>query len=273
MTYFGFLLRFLFIPILILFVWTLVDRRRGKQVPPLWRSQSAASALLLHVVIAILYTTPWDNYLVATRVWSYDPQLVTGFVIGWVPVEEYIFFMLQPILTGLWLLLLLPYGAGKLKPDNNALHPSSPALRIVAVGVTALIWLIMIAILIVGWQPGTYLALELGWALPPIMLQLGFGADILWRHRRLVAWTILPMTIFLSGADALAINWGTWTIDPAQSLPFLLGGLLPLEELLFFLLTNTLLTFGLVLLLSADSHERIAELRQRWGARKNALAR
>ncbi|MEZ4642189.1 MAG: hypothetical protein R3E31_05515 [Chloroflexota bacterium] len=41
-------------------------------------------------------------------------------------------------------------------------------------------------ILLIGWQPGNYLALELGWALPYIMLQLFFGADILWRQRRLV---------------------------------------------------------------------------------------
>jgi lycopene cyclase domain-containing protein len=63
-------------------------------------------AIGLHVVIALVYTTPWDNYLVATNVWWYDPELVTGIVIGWVPIEEYTFFILQPILGGLWIFFL-----------------------------------------------------------------------------------------------------------------------------------------------------------------------
>lgn len=49
-------------------------------------------ALLLHVVLAVVYTAPWDNYLVATGVWSYNPGLVTGVTLGWVPIEEYTFF-------------------------------------------------------------------------------------------------------------------------------------------------------------------------------------
>jgi lycopene cyclase domain-containing protein len=260
MTYFGFLLRFLFIPIAILLAWAWYDQRRGKTAPAVWRSWPMASALLLHVVIAVVYTTPWDNYLVATRVWWYDPQLVTGLVIGWVPIEEYTFFVVQPIMAGLWLFALARY----IHAGEQGCRGAGVKFRVVAVGVTAVIWLTMVGILAAGWKPGTYLALELGWALPPIMLQLGFGADILWQHRRLVFWTIVPMTLYLSGADALAIHWGTWTIDPAQSLHVLLGGVLPVEEFLFFLLTNVLLTFGVVLLISAQSHERLKQLRHRW---------
>ena len=283
MTYFGFLLRFLFIPIGVLLIWTLVDMWRGKQVAVLWQGWTPWVAFLLHVIIAVVYTTPWDNYLVATGVWWYDPQLVTGIVIGWVPIEEYTFFVVQPILAGLWLSMLMRYGgAGGQGGRGEGDQTPSPlrervgvrvktnpcivtyAIRIWSVGITAVVWFIMVVILIAGWQPGTYLALELGWALPPIMLQLGFGADILWRHRRVVLGTIVPLTLYLSVADALAINWGTWTIDPEQSLHVLLGGVLPIEEFLFFLLTNTLLTFGMVLLLAVESHKRIAYLRHRW---------
>ena len=57
-------------------------------------------------IIALLYTTPWDNYLVATGVWWYDPALVTGLTLGWVPIEEYTFFILQTLLAGLWLAFL-----------------------------------------------------------------------------------------------------------------------------------------------------------------------
>jgi hypothetical protein len=69
------------------------------------------------------------------------------------------------------------------------------------------------------------------------------------------------MTLYLSLADAVAIGEGTWTIDPAQSLGLLLGGQLPLEEFVFFLLTTTLVTFGMVLGLEVSSWTR---LQARW---------
>jgi putative membrane protein len=54
------------------------------------------------VVVAVAYTTPWDNYLVATRVWYYDPRLVLNVILGYVPVEEYLFFILQTLIVGLF---------------------------------------------------------------------------------------------------------------------------------------------------------------------------
>jgi lycopene cyclase domain-containing protein len=58
-------------------------------------------------LIAFVYATPWDNLIVAQGVWSYDPNRVVGIILGWVPLEEYLFFLLQPILAGLIVLALL----------------------------------------------------------------------------------------------------------------------------------------------------------------------
>lgn len=259
MSYFGFLLRYLVIPISLLFValgWGANRKRRGETVRV---RPSALAAILSHVLIAVVYTTPWDNYLVATSVWWYDRALVSGVTIGWVPIEEYTFFVLQPILGGLWLLFLqrrLPAAAEPLR--NN--------LRRRLIWPAALLWLVAGMLLLVGPKSGTYLSLELIWALPPLALQLLFGADILWRRRRLLLVTIAPLTLYLSAADALAIGSGTWTINPAQSLNIFVGGILPLEELLFFLLTNTLLAFGLTLILSKTSHSRLRALIQAWSS-------
>lgn len=62
-------------------------------------------------MIALIYTTPWDNYLVASGVWFYDPARVWNIILGWVPLEEYIFFILQTILTGLIVAGLLRWEA------------------------------------------------------------------------------------------------------------------------------------------------------------------
>lgn len=264
MTYFGFLLRFLVIPILILLGVTFWDRRQGRKIPPVLRMFPLWGAIAVHIVVALIYTTPWDNYLVATGVWWYDPNLVTGLTLGWVPIEEYTFFVLQPILAGLWLGVLAR--RWHVEDESYAVSPpthAGNALRRWSTAILGILWLGAVIILLSGWRPGTYLALELGWALPPIALQLIFGADILWRYRRLVLWTLVPMTLYLSATDFLAIGWGTWTIDPEQSLNILLGGVLPLEEFIFFLVTNVLLTFGIVLIMAEPSHERLAAIRQR----------
>ncbi len=254
MTYFTFLGLFVSLPILLLAGLAWHDHRRGVRRAASLRNVPVGLAILLHSIIALVYTTPWDNYLVATGVWWYDPALVSGLVIGYVPIEEYTFFVVQPILTGLWIALLM---------RRLPVRPAAPlrrGLRVRAVAGVAVMWLLAVAVLLSGWRPGTYLGLELGWALLPVMLQLGFGADILWRYRGHVLAGILVPTLYLSAADALAIGAGTWTIDPAQSLQVYLLGVLPVEELLFFLLTNTLLTFGVVLIQADESWQRLAAL-------------
>lgn len=255
MTYFGFLAIFLGIPIAVLSVLTIVDYRRGRWQPmalAAWRPWVVMFAL---VVVALVYTTPWDNYLVATRVWWYDPSLVAGLVIGYVPIEEYTFFLVQPVMTSLFLLMLMRYMP--VNPD----FADSPRIRVMATITIGLIWLASVVLLVLtfidaAFKPGTYLALELSWALIPVLIQVSFGADILWRHRWKVFIGIAITTLYLSAADALAIQSGTWTIDPEQSLNIYLGGVLPVEEFIFFLLTNILIVFGMTLVLAEESQPR-----------------
>lgn len=253
MTYFGFLGLFVGIPILLLAGLAIRDHQRGSRPIHALSNLPVWVAIVLHSLIALVYTTPWDNYLVATSVWWYDPALVSGLVIGYVPIEEYTFFVVQPILTGLWIALLMR----RLPVIPTATNVLRSSLRVSAVMGVALVWLLSVAVLLSGWQPGTYLGLELSWALLPVMLQLGFGADILWRYRWHVLAGIVVPTLYLSAADALAITAGTWTIDPAQSLQVYVLGVLPIEELVFFLLTNTLVIFGIVLLQAQESRARV----------------
>jgi lycopene cyclase domain-containing protein len=261
-TYFGFLAQFVVIPLVLVGGLTLYDvAYRRKTLPDRLRGLPAWLVLIAHVIVALIYTTPWDNYLVATRVWWYDPQLVTGITIGWVPIEEYTFFVLQTLLTGLWLLWL----ARRLPSPMDT--PPRPRLRWVSASVTGLVWLASAVGLLSGWKPGVYLTIQLAWALPPIIFQLAFGADILWRYRGLVLLTLVPATLYLGAVDAVAIDAGTWTIDPAQSLEIYLGGVLPLEEFTFFLVTNTLVAFGMTLVLARESQARTPQRLQNLIAR------
>ncbi len=252
MTYFGFLAVFLGIPIALLALIARLDAQRGRRLPAALSTWPPYAVIGIHCLVALLYTTPWDNYLVATRVWWYHPELVTGIVIGWVPIEEYTFFVLQPILTGLWLFFL----ARRISlPADPVATRHAGAMRWGGVLVLGVFWIISVGILMTGSQPLTYLALLMAWALPPLMLQVGFGGDILWHYRKLVLLTLIPATIYLCVADALAIQSGTWTINPEQSVNFFVGGL-PFEELVFFLMTNVLISVGMTLMLARQSQER-----------------
>jgi lycopene cyclase domain-containing protein len=263
MPYFGFLIRFLGIPIAVLAVVAYLDRRRRRAIPPNLACWPFAAAVALHIVVAVIYTTPWDNYLVATGVWYYDPALVTGITLGWVPIEEYTFFVVQTILAGLWMLFLMR----RLRLEGP-FAPLSARWRLAPALLLAPVWLASVFVLLAGWAPGTYLSLELAWALLPIIIQISFGGDILRRYGLLVALSILGMTAYLSASDYLAIGSGTWAISPGQSLDVLIGGVLPLEEILFFLLTNTLITFGVVLVISQEGQARVRELWSRLRPRR-----
>ncbi|NLX09677.1 MAG: lycopene cyclase domain-containing protein [Chloroflexi bacterium] len=257
MTYFEILVIFIGPPLALLAGWAWWDARRGRRMGAGLNGSRAATVVVAHVVIALLYTTPWDNYLVATRVWWYDPDLVTGLTLGWVPIEEYTFFVLQSLFSGLMLLTL----ARRVLVRPPAIRPSL-ALRQVTTAAAGVIWIASVALLLSGWQPGVYLGLILVWALPPVITQLYFGADILRAHARLVVLAILLPTIYLCVTDTVAIEAGTWTIDPAQSTGIMLAGVLPMEEALFFLITNVLLVFGMTLMLDGESVVRVQAWRQ-----------
>lgn len=261
MTYFGFLALFLVVPIVVLALLTRRDNRRGLALPAAWRCVSPWRAIMGLVIVALVYTTPWDNYLVATKVWWYNPDLVTGITLGWVPLEEYIFFVLQTVMTGLFVLYL-----ARRLPLSAPAAPLRQGARAVAAAIVGLIWLGSAMMLLAQWQPGAYLGLTLAWALPPVMLQLGFGADVLWRYRRVVVPGIAAPALYLSAADVLALSGGTWTINPDVSLGLSLGGILPVEEIVFFLLTNTLITLGVTLTVAQESAARIPDPIKRLGA-------
>jgi lycopene cyclase domain-containing protein len=274
MTYFGFLLRFLFIPIIIFLAITLWDNRKGKQISGFRNGKAIWTAIGIHVLLAVVYTTPWDNYLVATGVWYYNPELVTGVVIGYVPIEEYTFFVVETILSGLWWWFLarrispLPMGEGL--GVRAGFTPNKKLIQISS-GLLVILWMVFTYLFFFGDVKWTYLGIILFWALPPVLLQLLFGADILWHYRKLVFWAIMVPGTYLSLMDIVALEDTTWSISPTQTTGILFFGILPLEEVVFFFITNVLITFGMTLLLANVSEGRVAEIKKQfqvWRAKR-----
>ena len=256
MTYFNFLLRFLVIPILVFLAITYWDNKNNRPTLGLKNGRAVWVAIGIHILLAVVYTTPWDNYLVATGVWYYNPALVTGIVFGYVPIEEYTFFVVETILSGLWWWFL----ARRVSPPTQEFK-SNKILIHVSAGLLVVTWIIFTFIFFSGNKPYTYLSITLFWALPAILPQLLYGADILWHHRKLVTLSILIPSIYLSLMDIFALQDTTWSISPEQTTGILFFGILPLEEIVFFFITNLLITFGMTLLLAKESPSRLAAIK------------
>jgi lycopene cyclase domain-containing protein len=99
---------------------------------------------------------------------------------------------------------------------------------------------------------------------------MAFGADILWYFRRIVLLTILVPTIYLASADSLAIDAGTWTINPGKSLMIFISGL-PIEEFIFFLTTNTLVVLGIILAGTIEGKIRLEEIIKSLRTKRNTF--
>jgi lycopene cyclase domain-containing protein len=242
MTYLGFLALFVLPPIVMLAFWLRPGRRIWFQI-----------GILL--VVVYLWTTPWDNYLVASGVWFYNPRQVLGVILGYVPLEEYLFFGLETILGGLWVAGIT---AHFLKNNRTARIYSLLA------GIAVLAALAALATLryqsptnMAASRPWTYLALILVWSLPVILLQLALG----WRElsSRWQVWLLgaLVPALYLTAIDAIALSDGVWTIDPQQSYPLFFAGIVPLEEGVFFLATNLMIAQGLILANHPRMHARL----------------
>ncbi len=89
-----------------------------------------------------------------------------------------------------------------------------------------------------------------GWAGPVIALQWIVGWRIFRRNLRAVFVPPLIAAGFLTICDSVAVRAGIWFFDERQILGWRVLGL-PVEEVLFFLLTALLVSQSLILLLPA----------------------
>jgi putative membrane protein len=238
MTYTEFLLYFTVIPIIILAFILRNDLEK-----------SHILTLLLVSVIAFAATALWDNFAVYSGIWMFPRDKTLGIYFGYVPLEEYLFFFLQTYLTGLVQL----YCLFKVRFFRKQ-SVSEIKLR------TILFPLIILASIVNFWERTNepfklpfgnwnYLFHLFSWAGLFVLIQYAFGRKKITQNFRLILIPTLVMTAYFSLADSISIGNGIWSFDPMQTIGTKIGNV-PLEEILFFFMTNLLITEAMVLFLN-----------------------
>lgn len=237
MSYLSFLLCFVIAPALLLAVGLHWSARREAGAGLWLRRHWGGTAIL--ALIALAWTTPWDNAIIAKGVWSYGADRVLG-TIGLVPLEEYGFMLAMPFFNA----AVLGFFLLRRPPAPSSWRRQQPRARRKALLIYAGLWLAGLACL--PFDGAFYLSAILIWFIPPLALQAAFDPAALVRNRRLIAVGTLLPTLYFSAVDALAIRSGIWELHAATRTGLEIGNL-PLEEALFFFTTSLLLAQGLLL--------------------------
>ena len=234
MTYLEFHLCFIIPPLLIALFLARNELRE--------KNYQGLVGIFVLALVAFVYTTPWDNYLVYKNVWWYGIERVIS-SIYYVPVEEYAFFVLQTFLTGLFYLFIASPSKWVSVIDQKKLHFSIDIRAMIAFVLPGIIFSVLLF-----FTSSFYLGLILFWSMPVVSIQWYFGRKILLRRKKAIIMTILPITVYLWLADLYAINNHIWMISKDYTTGFHILGL-PIEEAIFFLVTNIMVVQGLCLFL------------------------
>lgn len=178
--------------------------------------------------------------------WTYPEDGVLGPSLFDIPVEELFFFVIQTYITSLIYILCN-------KPVLQAQYLDTSETRSAGVRLQKLIGqgvlfsaMALGCVLIICQGRVTYLGLILTWACPFLFTTWTLTAELILA----LPWTstalpILLPTIYLWFVDELSLRQEIWTIETGTKLNSQLFGSLDLEEAFFFLITNTLVVFGI----------------------------
>lgn len=206
------------------------------------RVQDLITSVLM-CCIAVTFTFPWDNAAVARGLWSF-PRERYSLRIGNLPIEEVLFFVLQTMIVSLLITSLIKLTG----TSQSGLQPNMSTESVI----------MATAVLVVGWLIAVYKGKRsyahhlLLWILPLIAAQWILGYNLFMHHLNLVLVVTTVCGLYLSFCDALAIRDGLWSFGKDVSTTRLLG-LLPWEEIVFFILTSLLVAQSTLLLLPSSS--------------------
>jgi lycopene cyclase domain-containing protein len=217
--------------------------------PPWADGEAAAFGWVLLAVV--VFTTPWDNLAAKWGIWGF-PREKYNRRIGYLPVEEYAFFVLQSANVMLAVRALFRFFPDWMTGEETALGRGTLLL----LGASVVPWL-LVAVQ-ARWLrrkagPRINYALHLVWFLPVIYAQWVIAPPLFFAHAALLALVTGAFGVYYTLADLAAVRAGTWFFDEKQITGVKLAGVLPWEEIAFFFLTSLLVAQSYLLLAPVDA--------------------
>jgi lycopene cyclase domain-containing protein len=207
-------------------------------------------ALGLVLLAVMIFTAPWDNLAAKWGIWGF-PREKYSLRLGYLPVEEYAFFLLQSANVMLALRALFHFF-----PDWQLGQETEIGKWTLICLVASLIPWAFVAFQLYWLRrkagPCVNYAIHLAWFLPVIYAQWIIAPPLFWSHAVLLASVTVAFGVYYTLADLAAVRAGTWFFDEKQITGVKLGGVLPWEEVAFFFLTSLLVAQSYLLLLPDD---------------------
>ena len=213
--------------------------------------QGDGLALGLVLAAVMVFTTPWDNLAAKWGIWGF-PREKYSLRLGYLPIEEYAFFLLQSLNVMLTIRALFHF-----LPDwQTGMETVLSRWTLICLGASAIPWVLVAAQMI--WMrrkagPRVNYAVHLAWFLPVIYFQWILAPPLFFAHLGLLTLVMALFGVYYTLADLVAVRGGTWFFDEKQITGWKLGGILPWEEIAFFFLTSLLVAQSYLLLLPPDS--------------------
>jgi lycopene cyclase domain-containing protein len=214
-----------------------------------WTS-GEVEALGLVLLAVMIFTTPWDNLAAKWGIWGF-PREKYSLRIGYLPVEEYAFFLLQSANVMLALRALFHFF-----PDwQMGQETEISRWTLVCLAASVIPWVfVAFQLYWLRKKAGRRVnyAIHLAWFLPVIYVQWIIAPPLFIGHAALLALVTTAFGVYYTLADLVAVRAGTWFFDEKQITGVKLGGVLPWEEIAFFFLTSLLVAQSYLLLLPGD---------------------
>jgi lycopene cyclase domain-containing protein len=207
-------------------------------------------ALGLVLLAVMVFTTPWDNLAAKWGIWGF-PREKYSLRLGYLPIEEYAFFLLQSLNVMLAVRALFHFFPDwELGPETDI-----GKWTLICLAASVIPW-IFVAIQL-RWLRRHFgarvnYAIHLAWFLPVIYVQWILAPPLFWAHAGLLALVTAAFGIYYTLADLAAVRAGTWFFDEKQITGAKLGEILPWEEIAFFFLTSLLVAQSYLLLLPEE---------------------
>ena len=216
---------------------------------PVWTTGEIVAAALVLVAVMI-FTTPWDNLAAKWGIWGF-PREKFSLRIGYLPVEEYAFFLLQSLNVMLAVRAIFRFVPDWMTGQETAIT----SWTLICLAASIIPWALVVAQLLwlrrkVG--PRVNYANHLAWFLPVIYVQWVIAPPLFLGHAGLLALVTVAFGIYYTLADLVAVRAGTWFFDEKQITGVKLGGVLPWEEIAFFFLTSLLVAQSYLLLVPSE---------------------